>query len=184
MALESARSHRAPRRGKRWHDNYFRSYDPDTGRYLSADPVGQSAGTNLYSYVYANPVNWLDPFGLDLWVCDRPTHGPMPGNHSYLWNPATGENEARGGNSSGGGEGQSEEDPRGNDDSCQPVPGTEGKEDEILDDLNETANEGPWIPFANDCHNSINRSLERHDVPPVPSPNGRFGRSNRGTPKP
>lgn len=112
----------------------------------------------------------------------------MPGNHSYLWKPdpapETGRNEGRGGGSSGGGEGQSEENPRDNDDSCEPVPETEGKEDEILDDLNDTANDGPWVPFLNDCHNSIDRTLERHGVPPRSSPNGRFGRSNPGAPKP
>jgi uncharacterized protein RhaS with RHS repeats len=151
---------------------------------LEADPVGQSAGTNLYGYVYGNPTNWIDPFGLDLWICDRPAHGPMPGNHAYLWNPTTGENEGRGGGSAGGGEGQSRENPRSNNDACTPVPETEGKEDAILEDLNESANKGPWLPFFNDCHNSINRSLKRNGVPPLPSPNGRFGRKNPGAPKP
>jgi len=158
----------------------YRYYSLELGRYVSADPIGQSAGTNVYAYVYGNPVNWIDPLGLDLWICDRPTHGPMPGNHSYLWDDETGENEGRGGASSGGGEGQSEEDPRANGDACEPVPGTEGLEGDILEDMNETANDDPWVPFINDCHNSINRSLERHGVDPVSSPNGRFGRSNAG----
>lgn len=53
--------------------------------------------------------------------------------------------------------------------------GTDGLEDEILDDMNQTANEGPFRPFINDCHNSIDRSLERHGVDPASSPNSRFG---------
>jgi RHS repeat-associated protein len=166
------------------HQNFYRDYDPATGRYVEADPIGQAAGSNLYGYVYANPIEWMDPLGLDLWICDRSTHGPMPGNHAYAWDPDTGENEGRGGNSSGGGEGASQEDPRGNGDACRQVPETRGKEEEILDDLNRTANRGPWIPFFNDCHNSLDRSLERHGVPPLPSPNGRLGRSNPGSPKP
>jgi hypothetical protein len=43
-----------------WH----RFYDPETGRYISADPIGLAGGMNLYAYVGGNPVNWVDPEGL------------------------------------------------------------------------------------------------------------------------
>jgi RHS repeat-associated protein len=46
------------------HDNFHRTYDPATGRYLEADPIGQFGHPNRYSYVAANPVNALDPYGL------------------------------------------------------------------------------------------------------------------------
>ncbi|MGG5506992.1 MULTISPECIES: DUF6531 domain-containing protein [unclassified Myroides] len=46
--------------------NRFRYYDPETGNYISQDPIGL-AGNNptLYGYV-ADPTGWLDVFGLDL----------------------------------------------------------------------------------------------------------------------
>lgn len=50
----------------------YRAYDPDTGRWLSRDPVGESAGLNLYSYVGANPINRIDPLGED-WVYSQST---------------------------------------------------------------------------------------------------------------
>jgi len=46
------------------HYNYFRTYDPATGRYLEADPIGQAGGLNTYSYAAANPLSLVDPSGL------------------------------------------------------------------------------------------------------------------------
>jgi RHS repeat-associated protein len=42
----------------------FRAYDPNLGRWLSRDPIGENGGLNLYGYVGNNPVNLLDPLGL------------------------------------------------------------------------------------------------------------------------
>lgn len=42
-----------------------RSYDPTIGRFTQPDPVGYVAGANLYAYVDADPVNLIDPLGLD-----------------------------------------------------------------------------------------------------------------------
>ena len=44
--------------------NYFRYYDPSTGRYITSDPIGLAGGLNTYGYVGGNPVNWLDEYGL------------------------------------------------------------------------------------------------------------------------
>jgi RHS repeat-associated protein len=46
------------------HYNWHRFYDPETGRYISADPIGLDGGVNLYAYVSNDPVNWIDPLGL------------------------------------------------------------------------------------------------------------------------
>jgi len=55
------------------HYNYFRDYDPSLGRYVQSDPLGifgiidefgiaifKSMDANLYLYVLANPINYID----------------------------------------------------------------------------------------------------------------------------
>jgi len=39
-------------------------YDPKTGRYLEADPIGQGDGAHLYVYAAGDPANLVDPLGL------------------------------------------------------------------------------------------------------------------------
>ena len=58
--------------GREWEPQlglyYYRNrwYDPMLGRFLSEDPIGFAGGdVNLYRYVFNNPVNLIDPWGLD-----------------------------------------------------------------------------------------------------------------------
>lgn len=57
------------------HYNYFRYYDPETGRYITSDPIGLDGGINLYSYVENNPTNKIDSAGLN------PAQGAITGGN-------------------------------------------------------------------------------------------------------
>ena len=50
-----------------------RDYDASIGRWIAKDPILFRGGDiNLYGYVWNDPVNWIDPFGLDVKVCYYP----------------------------------------------------------------------------------------------------------------
>jgi RHS repeat-associated protein len=45
--------------------NYFRDYEPGTGRYVESDPIGLQGGISTYGYVDSTPLRRADPRGLD-----------------------------------------------------------------------------------------------------------------------
>lgn len=62
------------------HYNWHRFYDPETGRYISADPIGLDGGMNLFAYANQDPINYFDITGLkcETKCLDRP--GNLKGN--------------------------------------------------------------------------------------------------------
>jgi RHS repeat-associated protein len=64
------------------HYNWNRYYDPNTGRYITADPIGLEGGINLFSYVGGNPVNKMDIMGLYPGPCGNEKHQWVP-DHPY-----------------------------------------------------------------------------------------------------
>jgi hypothetical protein len=44
--------------------NWYRDYDPVTGRFIQVDPIGLGGGLNDYVYANNDPLSWTDPLGL------------------------------------------------------------------------------------------------------------------------
>ena len=68
---------------------YYRAryYDPSSGRFISEDPIGFSGGNNFYKYVLNDPLNGVDPRGLDttvIIVYDKGYGGITYGSHAAL----------------------------------------------------------------------------------------------------
>jgi len=48
-----------------WYYYGFRYYDPETGRWPNRDPIGEQGGINLYHFNWNDPIDWIDPLGLN-----------------------------------------------------------------------------------------------------------------------
>jgi RHS repeat-associated protein len=80
--------------GREWDSElglyYYRARhnDPTVGRFLQEDPVGPlPTDTNLYPYVGSNPVNAIDPSGMETYLCHRNIGGEASGPrgaHTYV----------------------------------------------------------------------------------------------------
>jgi RHS repeat-associated protein len=79
------------------HYNYFRDYEPATGRYVQSDPVGLWGGNATFNYADNDPLAYFDPDGLCpralqlLGLCKprppkphRPNLVPPPGGGLYV----------------------------------------------------------------------------------------------------
>tara|TARA_R110001583_G_scaffold189565_1_gene353131 strand:+ start:373379 stop:376345 length:2967 start_codon:yes stop_codon:yes gene_type:complete len=54
------------------HQNWMRDYDPTTGRYIEADPLGLVDGPSVYNYALQSPGRYVDPRGTDAYVSLTP----------------------------------------------------------------------------------------------------------------
>jgi hypothetical protein len=55
-------------------------YSPELRRWLDQDPIGELGGMNLYGFVGNDPVNEVDPFGLDDIYAGAPSGGTYNNN--------------------------------------------------------------------------------------------------------
>jgi len=67
--------------------NRHRYYDARSGRFLTRDPLGYVDGLNLYAYAAHNPLDAVDPLGLDFqylgWKWGTPTGGVKGRTYAY-----------------------------------------------------------------------------------------------------
>ena len=65
-------------------------YDPQLGRWLSADPIGFAGGLNKMGYCAGDPINSTDPSGLDVVLWVRVTKKKSGGDWGHAWLQITG----------------------------------------------------------------------------------------------
>ncbi len=59
----------------------YRAYDADAGRWISRDPIRESSGINLYLYARSDPIDRVDPSGLNCYVANA---GGLTGHTSFV----------------------------------------------------------------------------------------------------
>jgi RHS repeat-associated protein len=59
----------------------YRYYAPETGRWVSRDPIAEKGGTNLYGFIRNSPPNYVDPLGLEIAICLSPDVKEYLRNH-------------------------------------------------------------------------------------------------------
>ncbi len=136
----------------------YRFYSTEPDRRTTRDPLGEAGGVNLYAFVGNNPVNWVDPLGLELFVCGRLSKPrvlkTIQANHVYIYDSVSEQYIGMGG---------SFENPAEN--ACR-LAGDPENIDEIFDYFNTRQSQGivlpiigNWKPFINDCHAVVDDTL-------------------------
>ncbi|MFG2961491.1 RHS repeat-associated core domain-containing protein [Streptomyces sp. NPDC048291] len=65
---------------------YYRNryYDPQTGRFISQDPIGQASGSNLFQYALSSPTTYTDPSGKNPLIAACVIGGVVDGGLDWL----------------------------------------------------------------------------------------------------
>jgi len=146
------------------------------------DPTGRHPdGPNLYQYVRSNPVRWQDPSGLQIMICTTPGRWYLlGGKHAYLWDDRKNQSCGESGSSGSGGDYKNgypdggQPGPQGKGHTCTAVPGSNGKEDCVMNWCKEHMNEGAWVPFIYDCHSRAEKALKECCLSDKGVPHPRF----------
>jgi hypothetical protein len=73
--------HRNPDRCRRARDALAL---PNQRRWLSLDPVGEKGGFSLFGFVGNRPIDWVDPFGMDVYHIIVPSGGVVVDHHMIV----------------------------------------------------------------------------------------------------
>ena len=170
----------------------YRYYDPVTGRWPSRDPLGDEAFllsftkgkneeeveayrvetyNNLYAFVKNTPITSQDYKGLKILKCMRPVSGfPYVGNHAYIYDTTTKKTCGMSGMSGKGESTGNENDLGPSKHHCVEVPGSKGKEKEIMKCCDKHALDGAWIPKVHDCHTAVDKCIKKSGLIPPKLP--------------
>ena len=71
-----------------WHYNWHRYYEPDTGRYLTPDPIGLQGGDSAFGYAAGDPLGAVDPWGLLVTMTFNTGTGSLAVADQDNWDPS------------------------------------------------------------------------------------------------
>jgi RHS repeat-associated protein len=173
--------------------SYYRAryYDPQSGRFVSEDPIRFAGSTSFYLYVLNRPTIGTDPNGLKILICSRTGFQDENGkgkfgdnvNHAFFYDTRNGDNCARGeGNHPNG-----KENIKATGTFCREVPGSDGHENNVMKCCRDTAASfwgGSKSTFIfGDCQALLGRCLKKEGLANPGVPGGRLGcRGNCPTP--
>ncbi|MCW5554629.1 MAG: RHS repeat-associated core domain-containing protein [Verrucomicrobiae bacterium] len=184
--------------GYRWYAPSLQRWlnrDPlnDRGFKVLRRTYGFVDNQNLYAFTRNATVGKVDPNGLKIWVCTVRTSGfPLygAGRHAYFWDDRPGISDkdrecgkegssGYGGNSSGNigpGTGETANPWKGTGTKgateCYQVHDSSEKEKAVMDCCRTKATKGTFVPYANDCHNSVDDCLKETGLSSPPHSRG------------
>jgi RHS repeat-associated protein len=148
--------------------------DSTLGRFISEDPIRFAGSSDFYMYAQNRPINAIDPTGLKILICSRPSEH-MLGNHGFLY-------DTRNGHNCGKGSGNF---PNGHDSAnnantfCVEVPGSAGLEDNVMNCCIKNAGSFSgrfgFFPWVHDCQNLAGDCLTANGLKNPGVPGGRLG---------
>jgi len=153
---------------------YYRAryYSFTIGRFLQVDPFYYKDSFNLYLYCKNSPINFVDPWGLEIRIYSSNAFFDVPGfNHAFVYSTETGRGIGRSGKS-----GYSWGNGVGDLDSPYVIVELKGmSESEFMDRIEAYPgwNRGIWLPWYDDCHTELAEAFEFVGVHYPGAPGGR-----------